>query len=79
MKLRPLLRLILLITALVASGAVTGIAHAVPSGECAAWDKECTEDCWYQYSVVCPYYGHSSGFCQQSYDECMYYCCISYY
>jgi hypothetical protein len=84
MKLRTPLRLILLLTALVASGATTKLAHAVPSGECAAWDSGCLHDCWYDYTY-CPTgwvpYPHwqSPDDCQRIYDACVNQCCISTY
>ena len=75
MNLRTPLRLILLITALVTSGAATKVAHAVPPDICSAWDLGCTQDCWYWYHMDCPLY-YNPDYCQQSYTDCMSYCCL---
>jgi hypothetical protein len=81
MKMRTLLRLALLMTALIASGTVTQVAQAVPPGECAAWDKECSEECWY-WHTTCPYsppFYYTPDDCQRIYNDCMSYCCIAWY
>jgi len=75
MRLRALLRLILLVAALVASGATTRAGHAVPTGQCAAWDKMCVEDCWWN-STFC---NRPPAECQRIYNECFDSCCISWY
>jgi hypothetical protein len=80
MKLRILLRLILLMTTLVVSGATTKVARAVPPGECSAWDQACAEDCWYAYQQCIlhpPKFGYPD--CNSSHDGCMSYCCIEWY
>ena len=81
MKLRILLRLTLLMTTLVVSGATTKVARAVPSGECSAWDQACAEDCWsaYQQCILTAAQRPFPVDCNGPHNVCMSYCCISWY